>query len=210
MAVPWDEDPAGPEQRILLNAVAVLRAIVASSEEREQPSVAAAQDWHRQLYAGITLPVAYYAGEVRDSDPRFPELIDYEVSVGLSQGTPAADVPQELANFERQSRVAVDRIDTAIGPEAKPATPQELRGVITLCALMHGEWVRIHPFANGNGRTARLWANWVAVRYGLPPFLNIKPRPADPYRLAAAASMRGNHAVAVAVFGQLFRDALAS
>jgi fido (protein-threonine AMPylation protein) len=210
MAVPWDEDPAGSEQRTLLNALAVLRAIVTSSNERNQPSVAAAQNWHRQLYAGITLPVAYYAGEVRDSDPRFPELIDYEVSVGLAQGALAADVPQQLAIFERQSRVAVDRIDTAIRPGAKPATPQELRGVITLCALMHGEWVRIHPFANGNGRTARLWANWVAVRYGLPPFLNIKPRPADPYRLGAVASMRGNHGIAVPVFGQLLRDALSS
>ncbi len=208
MSITWDDDPAGSEPQILINAAAVLRSIVARSDQRDAPTVALAQSWHRQLYDGVVLPVAYYAGEVRDSDPRFPELYSYEVAVGTFAGAPAADVPQELANFERQAQIAVDRIDQAIDVAAKPATPQELQGVMTLCARMHGEWVRIHPFANGNGRTARLWVNWVALRYGLPPFLNIKPRPADPYRMAAAASMRGSHDVAVAVFGQLLRAAL--
>jgi fido (protein-threonine AMPylation protein) len=208
--VAWDDDPAGYQQQILVNAQTVLRAIVASSDRRDPPTVAMAQEWHRRLYEGVPLPVPYYAGEVRDADPRFPELDGYEVSVGPFGGAPATEVPQELADFEHRAQIAAGRIDAAIPAGAKPATPRELGGVITFCAMVHGEWVRIHPFANGNGRTARLWANWAAVRYGLPPFLNIKPRPVDPYRLAAAASMRRNHSIAVAVFGQLLREALSS
>lgn len=170
-----------------------------------------AQDWHRRLYDEIPLSVPYYAGEVRDSDDRFPELVGYEVSVGFLPGAPSADVWTELANFERQAQIAVGRIDGAIPAGGRPSTPPELGGVITLCALMHGEWVRIHPFANGNGRTARLWANWTAVRFGLPPFVTIKPRPGSAaYQQAAVASMSGDHAVAVAVFGALFRGALAT
>jgi hypothetical protein len=42
-----------------------------------------AQQWHRDLYQGIDLPVAYYAGEIRDTDQRFPELFGYEVQVGV-------------------------------------------------------------------------------------------------------------------------------
>jgi fido (protein-threonine AMPylation protein) len=207
--VPWDEDPPGYEGRTLENADAVLRSIVAASDQRDLPTVAMAQDWHRGLYDGIPLPVSYYSGEVRDSDDQFPELVGYEVSVGLLPGAPSADVLPELANFERQAQIAVGRIDSVIPVGAKPAAPSELGGVITLCALMHGEWVRIHPFANGNGRTARLWANWTAVRYGLPPFVTITPRPGSgAYRQAAVASMSGDHAVAVAVFGALFRSAL--
>ncbi len=209
MPVPWNEDPPGYEGRLLDNAIAVLRSIVAASDERDPPAVAMAQDWHRRLYDEIPLPVPYYAGEVRDSDARFPELVGYEVSVGHLPGVPSADVWPELANFERQARLAVSRIDDAIPVGAKPATPAELGGVITLCAMMHGEWVRIHPFANGNGRTARLWANWTAVRYGLPPFVAIRPRPGSAaYQQAAVASMTGDHAVAAAVFGALFRSAL--
>jgi fido (protein-threonine AMPylation protein) len=188
----------------------VLRSIVAASDQRDPPTVAMAQDWHRRLYDEVPLPVPYYAGEVRDSDDRFPELVGYEVSVGLLAGAASADVWTELANFERQAQVAVGRIDRAIPVGSKPTTPPQLSGVITFCAVMHGEWVRIHPFANGNGRTARLWANWAAVRYGLPPFVTIKPRPGSAaYQQASIASMSGDHSVAVAVFGALFRSALA-
>jgi fido (protein-threonine AMPylation protein) len=208
---PWDSDPPGYERQLLLNAAAALRSVLVSSTQRALPTIAVAQGWHRRCYRGIPLPVPYYAGEIRDSDARFPELVGYEVAVGTVPGAPSASVPAELATFERQARIGVSRIDAAIPVGAKPSTNGELAGVITLCALMHGEWVRIHPFANGNGRTARLWANWAAVRYGLPPAVNIKPRPRlAGYNLAAAASMSGHHAVAVAVFGELFRDALAT
>lgn len=84
-------------------------------------------------------------------------------------------------------------------------TPRRLHGVLTLCAMLHGEWVRIHPFANGNGRTARLWANWAALRYELPPFVTVKPRPGQPYAAAAMASMRGSHQMMVAVLDQMLR-----
>jgi hypothetical protein len=86
--------------------------------------------------------------------------------------------------------------------------PQELHGVLTYCASLHGEWIRIHPFANGNGRIARLWANWAGLRYGLPPFVTIKPRPRHPYAAAAFASMTGDHAVMTAVMQQMLRDYL--
>ncbi|MGH3065536.1 MAG: hypothetical protein ACRDOF_04460, partial [Gaiellaceae bacterium] len=42
--------------------------------------------------------------------------------------------------------------------------------------------------------TARLWGNWVLLRYRLPPFIRLKPRPAGAmYAAVAAASMRGDH-----------------
>lgn len=38
------------------------------------------------------------------------------------------------------------------------------------CALrLHHRLVWVHLFSNGNGRHARLWANWVLVRAGEPP-----------------------------------------
>ena len=68
-------------------------------------------------------------------------------------------------------------------------------------AIVHGEWIRIHPFANGNGRIARLWANWIGLRYGLPAFVALRPRPAGTdYASVATASMRGDHDAMVPVF----------
>jgi len=68
--------------------------------------------------------------------------------------------------------------------------------------------VRIHPFANGNGRSARLWANFIAMRYGLPPFVTLRPRPGNDYGAAAAAAMDGNWEPTEQVFRVMLRDAL--
>ena len=209
MAVAWNDDPAGSEAQIAANIRAVGAQIYTAAPRREQPSIATARDWHRALYAGVPLPVPYYAGEVRDSDPRFPELIDYEVQVGRLRGVPAAQVPAELKILQTRARNAIAGPDGAIPLGGRPATPLELRAVLLLAANLHGEWVRIHPFANGNGRIARLWVIWVAARYGLPPFIRLKPRPEGlPYTAAALASMSGQHTPMATLLGQMLGDYL--
>lgn len=209
MGVAWNEDPAGSEAQIAANIRAVGAGIYADAPRREPPSLATAQDWHRAIYSGVPLPVSYYAGEIRDSDRRFPELIDYEVQIGRQRGVPAAQVPAELAILHSRARSAIVGPDGAMPVGRPPATPLELRSVLLLAAHLHGEWVRIHPFANGNGRIARLWGIWVAARYGLPPFIRLKPRPAGlSYAAAALASMSGQHTLMTAVLGQMLDDYL--
>jgi fido (protein-threonine AMPylation protein) len=204
----WNEDPPGSEEQIRKNAAALLREIAAESDNRRSPTVAMAQRWHRQIYSGVALPVPYYAGEPRDSDPACPELQGYEVQIGRARGTPSAEVPAALREFEDDARAAVGALDPVVAAGGQPQSGPELHGVLSLCAVLHGEWVRIHPFANGNGRTARLWANWAALRYGLPPFVTIKPRPGNPYGFAAMASMSGNHTATIAAFDQMLREHL--
>jgi Fic family protein len=38
-------------------------------------------------------------------------------------------------------------------------------------ALLHCEFVRIHPFVDGNGRTARLITNLELMKHGFPPIV---------------------------------------
>jgi fido (protein-threonine AMPylation protein) len=209
--IAWEEPP-GFEVAIEANVKRVLEAVAATSGLRRAPTVEQAKAWHRELYEGVPRPADYYAGEIRDSDERFPQLIGYEVEVGGAPGLPSAMVPAALDRFQAAAQAASARLDAEIESSAAPVelAPVQLHGVLTLCASLHGEWVRIHPFANGNGRTARLWANWAALRYGLPPFVTIKPRPGHPYAAAGMASMRGDHRVALAVFHQMLLDFLAS
>ena len=153
--------------------------------------------------------VTYYAGEFRDTDSAFPELIGYEVEVGGVRGVPSVDVPAALRTFESGMRSALAALDPVITIGVAPATVAELDAALRIAAIAHGEWTRIHPFANGNGRISRLWANWVAARYGLPLFVRLRPRPAASlYAGAAALSMRGNHAPMVAVFHEMLRSYL--
>ena len=37
--------------------------------------------------------------------------------------------------------------------------------------MLHAEFVKIHPFIDGNGRTARLLMNFEAMRNGYPPII---------------------------------------
>ncbi|MFH1750221.1 MAG: Fic family protein [Candidatus Micrarchaeota archaeon] len=42
---------------------------------------------------------------------------------------------------------------------------------IEIAALVHNLFVRIHPFTDGNGRTARLILNWILIKNRFPPVI---------------------------------------
>jgi len=194
VTIAWNDDPPGSLALIASNVARLSRTLAAQAAARQRPSSHMAQAWHREIHAGVPLPVPCYAGEIRDSDLRFPELMGYEVVVGGSPGVPSAQIPVALDAFERAMIQVTGRLDAAVPAGAPPPTTARLQAVIRFAAFAHGEWVRIHPFANGNGRPARCWANFIALRYGLPAFVSIKPRPADLlYAAAARASMAGDH-----------------
>lgn len=210
MAIGWNEDDPRDTALLVQNLAQVLRQVARQASLRQPPTVLMAQEWHRRVYAGARLPVSYYAGEIRDSDSRFPELYGYEVSIGALPGLASRLVPAALSRFEAAMQEAVAALDPAIVVGTRPAGVAQLRSVLTFCANAHGEWVRIHPFANGNGRTARIWANWCVLRYGLPPFVRLKPRPEGAlYATASALSMRGDHQPMVAVFAGMLDRHLA-
>lgn len=209
MPNPWNDDPPGSEHQIAANILALGPQYQDDAAKRPVPTITLAQQWHRAIYAGVQLPEPYYAGELRDSDSNFPALYGYEVEVAGVVATLSADVPSELAQLETRIQTACELLDAAVPVGGPPPDDPALQAVVATCGNVHGEWVRIHPFANGNGRTARLWATWIALRYGLPPFIRIRPRPAGlPYGAAAAASMHGNHRLCILVFEQMLRAKL--
>lgn len=174
--------------------------MIDEAPQRHLPTVDMARAWHRRIFMGVALLDAY-AGNIRDSDPNLPDLFGYEVQVGSRPGLPSAEVPQALDGFQRAVQQASAALDAAVAQGNVPSQPAELEAILTLCGQAHGEWIRIHPFANGNGRTARLWTRWFALRYGLPPFVHLMPRPfGDLYAGAAAKSMDGDHRPTIRLF----------
>jgi len=215
----WADDPDADSPVIATNVSALLGQLAATAAARQEPRIALAHDWHRRIFAGLTsIPSAAYLGQARGTD--HPDLVDYEVVLRerragrvLSQGVPAEQVGSALTQLERALRATVARVDASIPIGTRPRSADHLLAVIELAASIHGEWIRIHPYANGNGRVARTWANWVALRYGLPPFVRIKPRPDGlVYGHVAHLSMgrppdfRGDHLPTVSVFLDLLRS----
>lgn len=186
----WREDPWRHRNRIRENIHAVIRGIAAEAKSRPIPTIDMVKQWHRDIYAGVGVPVPCYVGTFR-GDPACPELVNYGVKVGDLSGFLPEDVDHGVRQFEERMQTGTAILDPLIPVGMPPQTAEELRGVINLAAAAHGEWILVHPFVNGNGRTARLWGNWTALRYGLPPFIRLKPHPSGSlYAGAAAASMQ--------------------
>ena len=196
----WEEDcPALRE-----NLRAVLRGIRNAALRREPLSLDAIRGWHRDTMRGLTVPRKKYVGRFRGE----PGLKGIEVEIGKHWGSPSNQVEQEVSDFSDRLTRALARLDTAITSEAE-LTADQLEAVLQVSAWAHAEWVRIHPFANGNGRTARLLANAIALRYGLPPFVRLRPRPNHGYAHATEASMRSDYRPLTLAFRRML-DAILS
>jgi len=129
------------------------------------------------------------------------------VRVGVNRGVVSTQVADELKRFESTLQTLVAELNKLV-PVGRELDADQLAAVIDLCAWAHAEWVRIHPFANGNGRTTRLWANSLAMRCGLPPFIRLRPRPSAGYGDAGAKAMKGDWKPTAIVFRRLLDDFL--
>jgi hypothetical protein len=193
--VNWDDDT--PQLRS--NLATVFARVRDEALSRKPLTIEVTRGWQRDIMHGLVPPDPNLVGRFRGE----AELEDYNVEVAGFPGVPAAAVAAELSEFDRKLRLSLAELDRLIRPD-QDLTADNLEAVLLLCAWAHSEWVRIHPFANGNGRTARLWVNSIAMRYGLPPFLRIRPRPGDGYGRVSTAAMQGDWRPTVALFRQLY------
>lgn len=60
--------------------------------------------------------------------------------------------------------------------------------------LLHGEFVKLHPFVDGNGRTARLLLNFELMKYGYTPIIIKNERRAEYYDVLDLAHTTMNYA----------------
>ncbi len=74
-------------------------------------------------------------------------------------------------------------------------------------ALAHYRLVAIHPFIDGNGRTARLVMNLLLIREGYPPTIILRINRRQYYRVLAQAD-RGNEAPLINFVGQAVERSL--
>lgn len=195
----WDTD--SPQLR--RNLAKLLRRIRDEARQRRDPDLESPRRWHREAMRGLSAPDPAMIGKFRGEDG----LEDVEVQVGMQPGVLSAGVAAALFEFERTLKRVVARLDELI-PAGADLDADQLAAVIDVCAWGHAEWMRIHPFANGNGRTARLWANSLAMRYGLPPFVRLRPRPDGSYGDAGESAMRGDWGPTRKVFHEMLDEAL--
>jgi hypothetical protein len=193
----WDEN----SPQLKKNLAQVLQEISSEARRRSLPSIDLARRWQTIVMNGLDVPDQRYVGAYRGERG----LETCRVEIGNHRGVEPVRVAQELRQFEESLRLRVAQLDASL-PQGQLPDVSQLAAIIDLCAWAHAEWVRIHPFANGNGRTARLWANYLAMRYGLPPFIRLRPRPDGGYGEAGARAMLGDWRSTAVVFRRMWLD----
>lgn len=138
----------------------------------------------------------YFAGHYRGEDFRclkyYPVGIEGERNVGLHPSR-VLETMEQIAQIIRQGMKALDAThqlpDTKISPEDK------LLNTVAFACRIFNAFLRVHPYANGNGHTARfiVWA--ILGRYGYwPTQFPIDPRPNYPlYAWAINEYRKGNN-----------------
>ena len=184
----WDAN----SPTLLANLALIDAAVHDAAVRRVTPTLKRMREWHTVMMRGLDAEDPTYIGRFRGT-PGFPALAA-DVEIAGILGTRYADVGAEARAFESKVQAAVAALD-ALYPTPADLDDDGREAVMELAAYAHGEWVRIHPFINGNGRTSRIWANLLMQRYGMPPVFALRPRPAgQAYADAASACMNGDWA----------------
>ena len=130
--------------------------------------------WHRLL-----LPTHTDAGQWK----REPNVIANPDGRPGKQLAPPREVPNLMWEFFDNVNAWVTQV------KSNPQNP-ELDVPMGL-AVSHGQYIGVHPFPDGNGRTGRLVMSWMALRVGYPvPIIPVSER--SLYINAVEASMNNN------------------
>lgn len=135
----------------------ITNALVMEGQELSEELI---KDTHRMLCTGVDhpkygTPWRSYAGIYRNqvAQPGSGEM-GAEVHAGSTCFTPSKRVPDAMARLVRETNAEIKRAE-----EAGALDPY------TLAAKACAEFVMIHPFLDGNGRTCRLILNGLLLKY---------------------------------------------
>ncbi|MDN4172604.1 Fic family protein [Nocardioides sp. SOB77] len=205
---PWDPHLPANKKNIQTNYDQLLVQVVNSGCAGLRPTEVSVRDWHVASVRGVWLAEKEIAGGFRGEGPAGSELSTYLNGVNGIPGAPPAMVSGRVTTFFAELNVRLDGLDARL--TAGETVPSLYPDIVRTAAWAHGEWVRIHPFADHNGSTARLMAITIGLLYGVHFKLPGKPRSAMPnpglvldYDQAAGDQMLGNDQNMVVVLHKL-------
>ncbi|MDF2636883.1 MAG: ibpA, partial [Pelosinus sp.] len=75
-------------------------------------------------------------------------------------------------------------------------------------AILHSEFVKIHPFVDGNGRTARLLLNFELLKHGYVPIVIKKEQRLEYYNALDHSHVKEGYDVFIRLVAGILEDTL--
>ena len=138
---------------------------------------------HRQLFAELAPNECdYYAGNYRGDDFRCLKYYNVMIPSDPRVGVDSAVVRHELALLASDIDSLFASLDHLLAlPLSRVSKERKLLSVVDSVCGVFVEFLRIHPYANGNGHVARFLIFAVLGRYGYwPKRWPLDERPPDP------------------------------
>jgi hypothetical protein len=193
----WEyKDYPGAKERLKERAERILLGLRSGTRSTKDAALETRPS-HAELFEGLTPACcSCYAGNYRGSAHRC--LKEYPVGIKSDPrvGAPPALVAWHMRAFTAKLSGGLQAIDAGAKSPTLTTSDRRANAIALACALFE-LFLRIHPYANGNGHAARLLLVAVLGRNGCwPRQFAIDPRPPEPhYSEAIRASRDGNRAV---------------
>lgn len=119
------------------------------------------------------------------------ELVPRKISSGKYKTTPnhVQTVTGEIFYFATPEETPAKMFDLLNWYKEK--SEENNRNPLLIAAEFHYKFIRIHPFDDGNGRTARILMNFILMKFGFPPVI-IKTEDKANYFAALQLADAGN------------------
>jgi hypothetical protein len=136
---------------------------------------------HLRLFATLVCPgFAYYAGHYRGSSHYCLRLYECGIPGDPLVGAQPQIVDHEMTGFAVFLTMAFSGLDRLVA-DPKTSDGDKLKHAVAVAACAFERFLRVHPYANGNGHAARLCVVAILGRYGYwPSRWTVDPRPPLP------------------------------
>lgn len=164
------------------NSLVRTRALASIHGGRDTPmSVGFVQACHRSIFSPA------FGEQTLDFRRNRADIVEYpyylETHGTVVVKTTTGNAPKQVVRQLRDASRAFERAVTALEKNPNP----ELADAVRPCLAMYAKIIRIHPYMDGNGRTARAVFSYTLGRVGLP---DIHVKITDQTRLALGHAIR--------------------
>ena len=199
-----DDSQRGSAGRVLRNKLVIVKVREMEDAELEgyiDAEVALRKEIsaeHRFVNADIDRIHELFLGKIYDWAGRYR---DVNLTKGGFTFATARYIPQLMPNFERD-----------VLSKHTPCVGKNVEEVARSVAVVHVEFLLIHPYREGNGRTARLLASLMAYQAGLPgldfSFIGSRGKEFENYVAAIQAGVDNNYRPMTAIMKRAIDRAL--